>query len=780
MQSQQQQPPQSNGNGTNSHESSISPEPQQQQPPPASQLIDIEIDEESPLSRFPKAKKHIFNIFSELDSYVANAKEYYENCDILDESSTDRLRDMNATIGAIKNVISRNRMKVAFFGRTSNGKSTAINAILGDEVLPTSSGDTTSCFLQIHGNKGNEAFLVVQRKDDDEDDIEGGDYDDQNGDKIPIEKLNSLTNAQNKKTCLNCSSKVKIHWPISKCQLLRHDIILVDSPGVDFDSDMDKYIDKYCLDADVFVYVSDAMVGVPNIKNNFFHKVSEKLSKPNIFVLNNKWDLQRQDQAGIAREYQLDRISRFLCEELKIYSEQEATNKTFFVSAQEMLIERCPHGETGRYYAQQGGINKLGSEERRKEFERFELAFEKSLSESAVKTKFEKHVVKGKETVRELKEILDKLLACVEETGHKKGTERVNLEQNLEAIRKSFPSLIDDDSFAPDKVVGKIRQTLQESAEAAFKKEIGQLKYIANDFDLVFPTNSSDLAHYKKELYEHVEKELSDRIQSTFNRLVKTIVFPFYEDIVDLIRERLPANRQEAIIQAIRMSSKTKNFDLKIYRQYYTNFKEDLRFKFSLNPYYLLRKLQSLFASVDEQHTEQQQQQDLSETQEVAVVPSAAMLSLLLLNTPKETTVVGSIAFGGVLVSYLGFKPVIAIATIYGSLYAYERLTWNNAKKEKTFKAQYVKYAKRGLELSALTVSHQLEQEIGDKLEDVFGTVKTEVKSEISELDTRIGSLKKSLEKLSDCKAFTIRLLSKNNHLLEELAEFAGSYLLVQ
>lgn len=45
-------------------------------------------------------------------------------------------------------------MKVAFFGRTSNGKSSVINAMLRDKILPSGIGHTTNCFLQV-------CFLVV-------------------------------------------------------------------------------------------------------------------------------------------------------------------------------------------------------------------------------------------------------------------------------------------------------------------------------------------------------------------------------------------------------------------------------------------------------------------------------------------------------------------------------------------------------------------------------------------------------------------------------------------
>ena len=52
-------------------------------------------------------------------------------------------------VSGIREVLERDHMKVAFFGRTSNGKSTAVNSLLGERILPMGIGHTTSCFLQV-------------------------------------------------------------------------------------------------------------------------------------------------------------------------------------------------------------------------------------------------------------------------------------------------------------------------------------------------------------------------------------------------------------------------------------------------------------------------------------------------------------------------------------------------------------------------------------------------------------------------------------------------------
>lgn len=54
------------------------------------------------------------------------------------------------------------------------------------------------------------------------------------------------------------SSMVYIHWPVDRCQLLRDDVVFVDSPGVDVSANLDDWIDKHCVDADVFVLVANA------------------------------------------------------------------------------------------------------------------------------------------------------------------------------------------------------------------------------------------------------------------------------------------------------------------------------------------------------------------------------------------------------------------------------------------------------------------------------------------------------------------------------------------
>ena len=51
---------------------------------------------------------------------------------------------------------------------------------------------------------------------------------------------------------------VQLFWPRHSCPLLKHNVVLIDSPGFDIDGDYDCWIENYCMDAEIFVLVVNA------------------------------------------------------------------------------------------------------------------------------------------------------------------------------------------------------------------------------------------------------------------------------------------------------------------------------------------------------------------------------------------------------------------------------------------------------------------------------------------------------------------------------------------
>ena len=61
-----------------------------------------------------------------------------------------------------------------------------------------------------------------------------------------------------------------------------------------------------------------------------------------------------------------------------------------------------------------------------------------------------------------------------------------------------------------------------------------------------------------------------------------------------------------------------------------------------------------------------------------------------------------------------GWRVIAVTGALYGLLYIYERLTWTNKAKERSFKRQYVDYASSKLrlivDLTSANCSHQVQQ----------------------------------------------------------------------
>lgn len=55
---------------------------------------------------------------------------------------------------------------IFFPSRTSSGKSSVINAMLWDKVLPSGIGHTTNCFLSVEGTDGDKAYLMTEGSDE--------------------------------------------------------------------------------------------------------------------------------------------------------------------------------------------------------------------------------------------------------------------------------------------------------------------------------------------------------------------------------------------------------------------------------------------------------------------------------------------------------------------------------------------------------------------------------------------------------------------------------------
>ncbi|XP_003742155.1 transmembrane GTPase Marf [Galendromus occidentalis] len=727
----------------------------------------------SPLKIFVLAKKEINSTFGDISKYVSEGGEFLSSLEldkmpVIDNADRETVLAFPDKVRGIREVLARDHMKCVFFGRTSNGKSTVINAMLQDKILPSGLGHTTNCFLQVEGSKNNEAYLMLENTSE----------------KRSVESVSQLGNALHGES-LDPNALVRIFWPSNKCNLLRDDVVLLDSPGVDVSPNVDDWIDKYCLDADVFVIVANAESTLTTTEKKFFHKVSERLSKPNVFILNNRWDASANEPECIdkVRKQHLDRNISFLLEELKVYgSRSQAEERVFFVSAREVLNTRIQKlkGE------QPSGGQIEGYQSRYFEFEDFERKFEKCLSETAVKTKFQQHCERGVKIVSEVMQIMDKAFQNATSLRESKIADRNEYLDRLEFTKMQMHELTDEVKHRIEQLVEQVECQVTQ----ALSEEIRKLNVLVTEYERPFHPDPALLNLYKKELHTYVEKGLGSNLKARLNLPLQCSVETSQKEMVNRLGQLIPENLQAQMQNAL-----PRNHFEPLYRlnceSLCCDFQEDLEFRFSLgfvaiiNRFLGPRKAQHPLLGQSSiprplpnaTPTDSPAPTRLREAFGNPAEECLALMTKTALLSPTSQTAVGLFAVAGIVVRTVGWKVIIITVGAYGIVYAYERMTWTNKAKEKAFKKQYVQHASAKLklivELTSSNCSHQVQQE----LSGTFARLGHLVDEVVTDMEAEVSNLDKQISEADGAAGQARKLRNRAGYLETELDTFSKKYL---
>ncbi|XP_008291924.1 mitofusin-1b [Stegastes partitus] len=738
----------------------------------------------SPLKHFVVAKKKISDVFEQLLNYAKETSEFVEeisgNKALGNIATQDQKLEIQAyadKLAIIKEVLARRHMKVAFFGRTSNGKSTVINAMLRDRVLPSGIGHTTNCFLSVEGTDDDKAYLKTEGSEEEQ----------------SIKTVNQLAHALHMDESLDAGCLVRVFWPKTKCALLRDDLVLVDSPGTDVTSQLDSWIDKFCLDADVFVLVANSESTLMNTEKHFFHKVNERLSKPNIFILNNRWDASANEPEYMedVRKQHTDRCVNFLVEELKVVDREQAPNRIFFVSAKEVLNSRMQRAQG---MPETGGALAEGFKERLKEFQSFERRFEECISQSAVKTKFEQHTIRAKQITEKVKSIMDAINIEAAEKRVAALEDREYQMDRLEFVKNQLNLLIGD---IKQKITA-ISEEVEDKVSNAMGEEICRLHVIVDEFHTDFHPSPHVLKIYKSELLTHVEegmgKNLAFRCSSAINASVQSSQQYMIESMLPL----LPSTVQSQVHMLVPSRKFDLSYDLNC-ATLCSDFQENIEFQFSLGWTSLVHRFlgsanaQRALRLVDQNFQVSRPALPPAQTpssgpssitapppnSETAVMTQEDLMLAVATNVASLTsrTSMSVVIVGGVVWRTVGWRLIALSASLYGLLYLYERLTWTTKAKERSLKRQFVDYASEKLQLivsfTSANCSHQVQQEMAT----TFARLCQQVDQTQKELEAEIRQLTAKIDQLETVQSRSKSLRHKATELEKQLEAFTAQYL---
>ncbi len=258
-------------------------------------LEGIERDELEGESLLPIRRKFVEDMLLELGE-IAEDRGFHS---LYEEVHEDRLPALR-----------EGQMSVVVLGEFNHGKSTVINALLGEEILPVGITPTTSVITHlVHSDKPE---VTVQPR--------GGEtpYE------IDYEEMSDLVTEEGEgKGTGREPEYIEIGYPN---ELLEESLMLVDTPGVnDISRQKVEITYGYVPRADVILYVLDA---TQILKKSEITFISERLLKANrdriIFVLG-KVDALSDEEAREVEEYARERLESLIGEvDLYAFSARDA------------------------------------------------------------------------------------------------------------------------------------------------------------------------------------------------------------------------------------------------------------------------------------------------------------------------------------------------------------------------------------------------------------------------------------------------------------------------
>lgn len=240
--------------------------------------------------------------------------------DQIDLSKRVKGWDCNKLENKLRKLQSETEFNVLVVGRFSSGKSTFLNAILGEDILPHSHMETTGIITEI--SYSNEEKIILYPKD-------GKPFN------IKKEKLENYIcideENDNKKY-----NKVVIKFPFDKKW---KGCMFVDSPGLEGISGSDQVTKDYLPQADLIIYCMSATQAYDIHDKDRIEDLNKKCKKKVIPVITKFGDVQKDDvERG---RHDAEKLKEKLSKELKEVSEFGV----FFVDSREALSAKKKNDE---------------------------------------------------------------------------------------------------------------------------------------------------------------------------------------------------------------------------------------------------------------------------------------------------------------------------------------------------------------------------------------------------------------------------------------------------
>ncbi len=417
------------------------------------------------------------------------------------------------TIQNLKNHVSKDAFSVLVLGEFKVGKSTLINGLLGQEILPAFALPCTAIINEIKWGDPPRAIIHYKQSEDGTQ---------QQPEEIPLDRLEEyvVIRPEESDNYVSPYEKVEIFWPLELCH---NGVEIIDSPGLSESVIREQITLSYLpkVDAILFVFSCEKILSIYEL--NIIQNI-KNLGYEDIFFVGNRFNSVRKREREGVKTFAINKLSPY------ILPGKEA-ERAFFVSAVDALDGRL---EGDKDLVINSGVPDL------------ETKLEKFLASDRGKIKLTRAVKILKESIQVAQEDIPKiegmLQTKLEELKERYDRAQESLE-NLEVQRQQIVTRIT--LFSKD-----LKILILDQGNGFYHQLAEQITPWIEEYQFknqIKVINPLRINEFVKENIEELVEYLKERIEAEFISWQKEQLQPFINERLEVLKEDLNTRASQFI-----------------------------------------------------------------------------------------------------------------------------------------------------------------------------------------------------------------------------------------
>ncbi len=234
--------------------------------------------------------------------------------------------DEEHTVKQLETLVQSDSFKVLVIGEFKRGKSTFINAMLGDEILPAYARPCTAIINEVKWGEPRRVLLHHAKTED------GQNLPPQ---EVSVDQLEEYVVIQDGVSEIhgNRYDKVELFWPLKLCE---NGVEIIDSPGLNEHDIRQKVTMDYLSRVDAILFVLSCEALASKSELDVIDNILKPTGHEDIFFICNRFNMIRAKEREDVKQYGISRLAP---------RTKRGSERVFFISALDALEGRIDNDE---------------------------------------------------------------------------------------------------------------------------------------------------------------------------------------------------------------------------------------------------------------------------------------------------------------------------------------------------------------------------------------------------------------------------------------------------